>query len=96
MRFLVAGGSGFVGSHLCRRLVLEGHLVTCVDNLLTGQRSNIADLEALEGFSFVEADVAQLTGAALGEREIDVVLHLASPASPVDYDRYPLAMYTST
>jgi nucleoside-diphosphate-sugar epimerase len=89
MRFLVAGGSGFVGSHLCRRLVADGHHVTCVDSLLTGRRANVADLEGTERFAFVEQDVAHLDASAL-DGPPDVVLHLASPASPVDYDRYPL------
>ncbi len=90
MRFLVAGGSGFVGGHLCRRLLDDGHLVTCLDSLLTGRRENVADLIGREGFSFVEADVIEITAAALAGEPPDVILHLASPASPVDYDRYPL------
>jgi nucleoside-diphosphate-sugar epimerase len=90
VRFLVAGGAGFVGSHLCRRLVDEGHEVTCVDSLLTGRRDNVADLIGQPGFVFVEADVTSLEGSALPAAPPDVVLHLASPASPVDYDRLPL------
>ncbi len=89
MRFLVAGGSGFVGSHLCRRLLGDGHAVVCVDNLVTGRRANVADLEDHADFDFVDADVTELRTAAL-PGPVDVVLHLASPASPVDYDRLPL------
>ena len=90
MRVLVAGGSGFVGSHLCRRLLDDGHSVVCLDNLLTGRRANVADLVGRDGFSFVEADVVGVTMADLPAGPPDVVLHLASPASPVDYDRFPL------
>jgi nucleoside-diphosphate-sugar epimerase len=89
LRFLVAGGSGFVGSHLCRRLLEDGHAVACVDSLVTGRRSNVADLEGRPGFDFVEADITTLRGSDL-PAPADVVLHLASPASPVDYDRLPL------
>lgn len=85
MRVLVAGGAGFVGSHLCRRLLADGHSVICVDNLLTGARRNVADLEGRPGFTFIETDVARL-----GHVAADVILHLASPASPVDYERFPL------
>jgi dTDP-glucose 4,6-dehydratase len=85
MRVLVAGGAGFVGSHFCRRLRAEGHAVTCLDNLITGERRNIADLEGQPGFSYLELD------AAFAPRlEVDAIVHLASPASPVDYERLPL------
>jgi dTDP-glucose 4,6-dehydratase len=90
VRFIVAGGAGFVGGHLCRRLVADGHAVVCVDNLLTGRRENIADLVGRPQFAFVEADVCHLDGAALPGESPEVVLHLASPASPVDYARLPL------
>jgi len=90
VRFLVAGGAGFVGSHLCRRLVDEGHEVTCVDNLLTSRRENVEDLAGQPGFVFVEADVTALERSGLPDEPPNVVLHLASPASPVDYDRLPL------
>jgi nucleoside-diphosphate-sugar epimerase len=90
VRFVVAGGAGFVGSHLCRRLVDEGHEVACVDNLLTGRRENVEALVGRRGFVFVEADVTAFERAALPAESPDVILHLASPASPVDYDRLPL------
>lgn len=90
MQFLVAGGSGFVGSHVCRRLIDEGHEVTCVDNLITGRLSNISDLVRRPSFGFVQADVAALDLGNLSSEPLDVVLHLASPASPVDYDRHQL------
>jgi dTDP-glucose 4,6-dehydratase len=85
MRVLVAGGAGFVGSHLCDRLVADGHTVTCLDNLLTGSLRNIDGLAGHPRFTFIEADVA--TAPTI---DADVILHLASPASPVDYDRLPL------
>ncbi len=85
MRVLVAGGAGFVGSHVCHELVDRGHDVTCVDNLLTGSMDNIADLEGRPGFQFILSDVASAPTI-----EADFILHLASPASPVDYDRMPL------
>jgi nucleoside-diphosphate-sugar epimerase len=90
VRALVAGGSGFVGSHLCRRLLDDGHEVTCLDNLVTGRRENVEDLFDRPGFDFVEADVSTLDPAALDGLRPDVILHLASPASPVDFDRIPL------
>jgi len=85
VRVLVAGGAGFVGSNVCRRLLADGHEVICLDNLLTGARRNVADLESQAAFTFLEADVAEAPTI-----EADVILHLASPASPVDYDRLPL------
>jgi dTDP-glucose 4,6-dehydratase len=68
----------------------EGHEVTCVDNLITGRLSNIADLVARPGFAFVQADATVLDRGNLSSEPLDVVLHLASPASPVDYDRHQL------
>lgn len=85
MRVLVAGGAGFVGSHLCRRLLADGHRVTCVDNALTGSLDNVADLAGEERFSVVQADVSRVP-----DLPADAVIHLASPASPVDYERLPL------
>lgn len=85
MKILVAGGAGFVGSHLCRRLIEDGHDVTCVDNLITGSRANIADLERWPRFTFLEVDVEKAPAVA-----VDLIFHLASPASPIDYDRFPL------
>ena len=85
MKVLVAGGAGFVGNHLCRRLLADGHHVVCVDNLITGEAGNIADLKGHPRFRFLNTDVAKTPAT-----DVDVVLHLASPASPVDYDRLPL------
>lgn len=85
MRVLVAGGAGFIGSHVCERLVGDGHEVICLDNFVTGDIKNVRHLEGARGFELIEADVAEAPPAA-----VDHILHLASPASPVDYDRLPL------
>jgi nucleoside-diphosphate-sugar epimerase len=82
---MLAGGAGFVGSHLSRALLHGGHGVVCVDDLSTGSRANIADLLAFPAYEFVHADVAEAP-----IRQVDVIAHLASPASPVDYDRLPV------
>ncbi|HEY8490678.1 MAG TPA: NAD-dependent epimerase/dehydratase family protein [Dehalococcoidia bacterium] len=85
MRVLVAGGAGFLGSHVCAELLRRGHDVVCLDNLLTGQRAHAARLAAHPRCTFVEADAARAPDLA-----VDLVLHLASPASPADYRRFPL------
>lgn len=88
MHVVVTGGAGFIGSHLCTRLLDEGHRVTCVDNLITGSLDNIEPLRSNPNFRFIQADVSQpLTD--LGER-VDAIFHLASPASPPGYLTYPL------
>jgi dTDP-glucose 4,6-dehydratase len=84
---VLTGGAGFLGSHLCDRLIARGWEVVCVDNLLTGRRENIAHLQGHSRFSFIEADVSralQVAGA------LDAVLHFASPASPRDYLDLPI------
>ena len=86
MRALVAGGGGFIGSHLCERLIDEGHTVICADNFLTGRRSNVAHLLASPRFSLIELDF--ITSAPQVEPER--IYHLASPASPPGYTRFPL------
>jgi len=89
MRVVVAGGAGFVGSHLCDALLARGDEVVCLDNLITGRRANIAHLAERPGFEFVECDVtADVTGAVPGA--VDAVMHLASAASPRDYFALPL------
>jgi len=87
MRALVTGGAGFLGSHLCDALLAEGHRVVALDNLLTGALANLAHLGREPRFAFVEGDVC----APFDFGEVDCVFHLASPASPVDYLRHPLA-----
>ena len=85
-RAVVTGGAGFLGSWLCELLLAEGWQVTCVDNYLTGRPENVAHLHG-PAFRLLECDVS--TGLELGGR-VDLVFHLASPASPVDYLRHPL------
>ncbi|WP_308222404.1 NAD-dependent epimerase/dehydratase family protein [Kitasatospora sp. A2-31] len=83
----MTGGAGFIGSHLCDALIRDGLAVVCVDNFLTGSRDNIAHLLGTEHFELVEQDVNDKLAVA---GEVDVVFHLASPASPADYLRHPL------
>ena len=84
---VVTGGAGFLGSHLCERLLGEGHRVVAIDNLITGNRANIAHLEGDERFRFIRHDV---TLPIHLEEPIDCVLHFASPASPIDYLELPI------
>ncbi len=86
-RVLVTGGAGFIGSHLCERFLDEGHEVICVDNLLTGDRDNIAHLFANARFTFFEQDI---TNYIYVSGPLDAILHFASPASPVDYLELPI------
>jgi dTDP-glucose 4,6-dehydratase len=85
---LVTGGAGFIGSHLCERLLADGYRVECVDNFSTAPRSNVDHLTGVPGFTLVEHDIAQ---PFLPSRPPAVVFHLASPASPRAYLRLPLA-----
>jgi len=84
---VVTGGAGFLGSHLCDRLVQEGHAVTCIDNLITGSADNIAHLLDKEGFSFVQYDVTNFIHVP---GDVHYVWHFASPASPIDYLKLPI------
>jgi dTDP-glucose 4,6-dehydratase len=88
MRTLVAGGSGFVGSHLCERLLSNGHQVVAIDNLITGSRANVAHLEGDPNFSLIIDDAEN---ASRIEGRFDQVLHFASPASPPRYLAHPIA-----
>ncbi len=83
---VVTGGAGFLGSHLCDHLLARGHRVICIDNLDTGSLKNIAHLDRDE-FTFVQHDVTRFIAI---DEPVDVVFHLASPASPIDYARLPL------
>jgi len=87
MRVLITGGAGFIGSHLCDRLIADGHEVICVDNLITGKASNVARLQSHARFRFVQHNISQ---ALVLEEALDYVLHFASPASPPDYLKYPI------
>jgi dTDP-glucose 4,6-dehydratase len=87
-RAVVTGGAGFVGSHLCDRLRASGVAVVCVDNLVSGSPANIEHLRDDPGFTFVDQDISEPFDVA---GPVDVVYHLASPASPHDYARHPVA-----
>ncbi|OPL19886.1 MAG: NAD-dependent dehydratase [Candidatus Aegiribacteria sp. MLS_C] len=87
MRILVTGGAGFIGSHLCERLLSDGHSVLAMDNLITGSTDNIAHLAGRDDFHFIHHDV---TNYIFVSGEVDFVFHLASPASPADYLAYPI------
>jgi dTDP-glucose 4,6-dehydratase len=87
MRVLVTGGAGFLGSHLCDRLLAEGHTVVAMDNLVTGNTDNIAHLAGNPRFSFVKHDITNYIYLA---GDLDAILHFASPASPVDYLELPI------
>jgi dTDP-glucose 4,6-dehydratase len=79
VRILVTGGAGFIGSHLCERLLSEGHQLVALDNLITGNANNIAALASNPDFVFIRHDVSEYISVS---GEIDAVMHLASPASP--------------
>ena len=87
MRVLITGGAGFIGSHLCDRFLLDGHTVLCVDNFITGSDSNIAHLRSKNAFALIQHDI---TKPLEPEGPIDLILHFASPASPIDYLKLPI------
>ena len=97
---LITGGAGFLGSHMCDKLIAEGHQVICMDNLLTGSKENIAHLLENENFAFIEHDVTQpIDLEALiaktqhprpNTQHLNYILHFASPASPKDYIQHPV------
>ncbi|NLD74784.1 MAG: SDR family oxidoreductase [Chloroflexi bacterium] len=87
MRVLVTGGAGFIGSHLCDLLLAEGHSVAAMDNLVTGNRANIAHLDGEPRFRFVHHNVNEFIAY---DEPLDAVLHLASLPSPVDYLQMPI------
>jgi dTDP-glucose 4,6-dehydratase len=84
---VVTGGAGFLGSHLCERLLKEGCRVTAVDNLITGDIKNIAHLVGDDHFRFIKHDVTEYI---VIEGPVDYILHFASPASPIDYLKLPI------
>lgn len=86
---LVAGGAGFVGSHLCERLLVLGYKVFCVDNLYTGKKANILNLQKNKNFKFLKKDISN----NILNLKIDEVYHLASPASPPAYQKEPLLTF---
>jgi len=82
MRYVVTGAAGFIGSHLCERLLSDGHQVVGVDNFITGQADNLEVLRRFPGFLFVEQDISE---PLIVEGAVDVVFNFACPASPVDF-----------
>jgi nucleoside-diphosphate-sugar epimerase len=85
---LVAGGAGFIGSHLCDSLIADGHQVIAVDNLITGRNANVRHLIDHPEFTLIRHDIVDELPIELGP--VDQIYHLASPASPVGYMRYPI------
>src|SRR5215207_6186133 len=87
-RALVTGGAGFIGSHLCERLLAEGYRVVCIDNLSTGVLQNVAPLlDREDDFEYIDHDVSASLDVP---GELDEVYHFASPASPADFGRIPI------
>jgi dTDP-glucose 4,6-dehydratase len=86
MRVVVTGGAGFLGSHLCERLLGIGYEVVCLDNLLTGNTENVAHLARNRRFTFLKQDVTERMDVP---GPVNAVLHFASPASPIDYLEFP-------
>lgn len=87
MRIVVTGGAGFLGRHLCIKLLSLGHSVLCIDNLITGNRRNVVAIEQNRAFEFQNRDVSEPFEV---EGEIEAVVHMASPASPPDYLQFPI------
>ncbi len=90
MRTVITGGAGFIGSHLCERFLADGHEVVCVDNFITGSQANVDALQSGPGsdrFTFKHHDISRPLEI---EGPVDNILHFASPASPVDYLKYPI------
>jgi len=87
MRVLITGGAGFIGSHLCDRFLRDGHHVVAMDNLITGSQNNIVHLAGNRAFEFIYHDVSNFIHVP---GTVDAVLHFASPASPMDYLKYPI------
>ena len=86
-RVVVTGGAGFLGSHLCRALLARGDSVVAVDNLVTGSLDNLAAISGKAEFTFVHSDVSNFVHVP---GPVDAILHFASPASPIDFERIPI------
>ena len=86
-RILITGGAGFIGSHLCDRFIEEGYSVICMDSLVTGSLKNKRHLLKNRNFEFVKHDVSKYINI---KGKVDYVLHFASPASPIDYLKFPI------
>lgn len=87
MRYVISGAAGFIGSHICDRLIQAGHQIVALDNLITGHAENIEHLRGIPGFQFLQQDVCQPVRVS---GHVDRVFHLASLASPVDYLEHPI------
>src|SRR5690349_19830545 len=87
MRIVIAGAAGFIGSHMCDRLVAEGHSVIGVDNFITGAGENLAHLNGAKGFEFRRHDITQPIEV---DGRFDAIVSMASPASPKDYLEHPI------
>lgn len=87
MKIVITGGAGFIGSHLCDFLLDMGHKVICLDNLITGNADNVKHLEGKENFRFITLDVNKYIDIP---DDVGYILHFASPASPADFDRFPI------
>jgi len=87
MKVVITGGAGFVGSHIAEFLLTQGHQVTCLDNLITGASKNLENIRDNGNFSFIKYDVTNYINLP---GNVDYILHFASPASPVDFDRFPI------
>ena len=87
MRIVVTGGAGFIGSHLCAQLIRGNHDVICLDNLITGNLANIEPLFGNDRFRFIKHDVTEFIHVP---GDVDYVLHFASPASPIDFEKFPI------
>jgi dTDP-glucose 4,6-dehydratase len=87
-RVLIAGGAGFLGSHLGKALLDKNYEVVVADNLITGRRINLIDLEQYPGFVFVDCDITQVLPAEITDRHYDIIFSLASPASIPKYEKY--------
>ncbi|MCY3796591.1 MAG: SDR family oxidoreductase [Chloroflexi bacterium] len=87
MRVVITGAAGFIGSHLCDRFLRDGHRIVALDNLITGSQDNIAHLAGNRNFEFIYHDVSNFIHVP---GTVEAVLHFASPASPIDYLKYPI------
>jgi len=87
MNIIVTGGAGFIGSHLCERLFTEKKRVIAIDNFVTGNRDNIKSFEDNPKFRFIEHDIVNPIDM---DEKVDLILHFASPASPIDYANLPI------
>ena len=84
---LVTGGAGFIGSHLCERLLSEGYRIVCMDNLRTGSLENVGHLANEADFEYLDHDVSTYINVS---GELEELYHFASPASPKDFERIPI------